>query len=366
MRQATIVAMGLLCSAVCREALAYDCSKGGEQLTIQHTLSLAFGDHPTPAGQNILQLQARTARAPIDYDNCGGAMRVEAWIDGGNGAMVKESSYIAVIGEIDNPGELSQVIQHIPGAIKKGFTKHWFVSRGIFFDSWTSLGDFELTLTVPPIAYDPPPDPDPNTEAGCDALGGEYFWDGDHCVPLNCPIIISRDGEYHLTSPSDGVLFDLDADGIPERIAWTQAGSDDAFLALDRNGNGRIDDGSELFGNRSPAYANRSDVRAANGFVALNFLESPSYGPSRFDQVIDPRDAVFSRLLLWRDKNHNGISEPEELELVADSGIAAIPTDAKENRRTDKYGNEFRLKGRTVWTDGTVTPMYDVWLRSMR
>ena len=67
------------------------------------------------------------------------------------------------------------------------------------------------------------------------------------------PIIIGLDnGFLQLTGPEDEVLFDLTADGTPRQTAWTQGGHDDAFLALDRNGNGLIDDGSELFGGATP------------------------------------------------------------------------------------------------------------------
>ena len=108
--------------------------------------------------------------------------------------------------------------------------------------------------------------------------GGEYYaWDTQEsrCVVfLGSPIIVDtgRDG-YRLTSVKNGVHFDLNADGTPELTAWTRRDSDDAFLAMDRNGNGRIDDGTELFGNHTPAYADRTDVTALNGFEALAFLQ---------------------------------------------------------------------------------------------
>ena len=108
---------------------------------------------------------------------------------------------------------------------------------------------------------------------------------------------LGRDG-YHLTSAEDGVLFDLNGDGIPERVAWTRPDSDDAFLALDRNNNGRIDDGSELFGNHTPVYGDRADITTLNGFEALKFAEGPTWGASYAEGRIDARDAIFSRLAL--------------------------------------------------------------------
>lgn len=197
-----------------------------------------------------------------------------------------------------------------------------------------------------------------------DSGGSYYVWDGSSCVEyLGSPLIVdaARDG-YHLTSAAEGVLFDLDADGTPERTAWTRAESDDAFLAMDRNGNGRIDDGSELFGNRTPAHAGQADVTALNGFEALRFLQGPSYGVSTIDRQIDSADAAFARLLLWRDANHDGLSTADELTPLG-ATVAAIGTDYKEKRRVDRFGNQFRQKGQIAWTDGETGILYDIWLR---
>jgi hypothetical protein len=126
---------------------------------------------------------------------------------------------------------------------------------------WT----FDLAPTVSATLVENRVRRDP--EYQCYLLGGE--WDGWDCYLPNCPLIVdaNHDG-FKLTNASEGVLFDLDADGSPERLPWTEPDSDDAFLALDRNGNGRIDDGSELFGNHTPAYNNGRDVTTANGFDA--------------------------------------------------------------------------------------------------
>jgi hypothetical protein len=233
--------------------------------------------------------------------------------------------------------------------------KHWFIWAYV---SWYQAGSTlsQANVRPPQTYYDP--------AAACASQGADYYWNGGECVwTPGSPIIVdtARDG-YKLTSVDEGVLFDLNADGTPEHVAWTRAGSDDAFLAMDRNGNGRIDDGSELFGNHTPAYADRSDVATMNGFEALKFTEGPSYGTSYADSLIDARDSAFGRLLLWRDLNHNGISEPDELESAAAAGVTGISTEYKTKRKIDGYGNEFRQKGTIAWTDGE-SPVYDVWLK---
>ena len=176
------------------------------------------------------------------------------------------------------------------------------------------------------------------------------------------PIIVDvgRDG-YRLTSLEDGVFFDLDADGAAELVSWTRADSDDAFLAFDRNGNGVIDDGGELFGNYTPVYPG-TRITAPNGFEALRFLEGPSYGQASRDEVLTEADAAYGRLLLWTDRNHDGISQPDELQSLHRAGLRAVDTDYKLSRRQDRYGNEFRQRARATWADGE-TYVFDVWLR---
>jgi hypothetical protein len=205
---------------------------------------------------------------------------------------------------------------------------------------------------------------EPSPSEACSAQGWEYYWNGFDCVfTPGSPIIldVARDG-YKLTSVDDGVRFDLNTDGSAELVAWTRADSDDAFLAMDRNGNGRIDDGSELFGNRTPIYAGDTELLTANGFEALKYLGSPAYGLSVPDGQISAADAAFGRLLLWRDVNHNGISEPEELTSAAAAGVVGLSTDYKEKKRVDQFGNEFRQKGTVTWADGHGV-VYDVWLQ---
>jgi hypothetical protein len=237
--------------------------------------------------------------------------------------------------------------------------RHWASGTipSFFNGGWWFTGNTVsfATLVPPPVQYD----------AALDCFNRDGIWRDTWCdfKPASPIIVDSAHDGYALTSVSEGVRFDLDTDGVQEMVAWTRRDSDDEFLAMDRNGNGRIDDGSELFGDHTPAYPSGAPVTTANGFEALKFLQSPSYGVSRPDHVVDGRDVAFSRLLLWRDANHNGVSEPDELRRASDAGVIAISTDYKEKKRTDRYGNQFRQRGTIVWADGRDT-VYDVWLQS--
>jgi hypothetical protein len=156
------------------------------------------------------------------------------------------------------------------------------------------------------------------------------------------------------------VPFDLDDNGVPERVAWTVPDTEQAFLALDRNGNGRIDSGAELFGNHTPVMPGTSRT-APNGFEALRFAQGMAP-----DDVINANDPVFSQLLLWTDRNHNGLSEPDELQRLCETDIVAISLDYRTVGRTDRFGNEFRQRGTIQRANGRTESIFDVWLTRER
>lgn len=194
-----------------------------------------------------------------------------------------------------------------------------------------------------------------SSDPWCDA----YCWTG--CVNNQCPsgapscpllIDLENDG-IRLTGLDDPVWFDIDADGDRNLMSWTDRG--EGMLSLDRNGNGAIDDGSELFGDATPLA---DGTRAANGYLALAELDSWHFGGNG-DGQIDAEDAAFSLLRLWTDRDHSGTSRPEELQTLDQAGIRRIGLQYRTSHRRDRHGNDFRFLGR-AWQErrpGVVRPI---------
>lgn len=233
---------------------------------------------------------------------------------------------------------------------------NWFGSPG---DCFYTEGRFFISHPddMYPVYYDgtgsacacipsAPPPPDPG--------GGDQQ---DTCNPQCSPIIFNlAGGVYQLTGADNPVLFDIAGSGSPARITWTAPGADEAFLWLDRNHNGLVDSGAELFGNATLLMSGR---HAANGFEALKEFDD------NHDGVIDASDTIWRNLMLWCDRNHDGISQPAEIEPIASSSITAISLDYHWTGRRDLSGNTFRYESR-VWLESQPRPVYDIFFLRVR
>ena len=133
--------------------------------------------------------------------------------------------------------------------------------------------------------------------------------------------------------------------------AW--ADKNDGILALDLNGNGKIDDGREIFGNNTFLP---DGTLAPHGYAALSQYDS------NHDGKIDSHDEIWEKLRVWRDKNEDAKTGKNELHTLDELGIAAINLNAEEVSETDEAGNRVTHRATVTKTDGTTMASADVWI----
>jgi hypothetical protein len=160
------------------------------------------------------------------------------------------------------------------------------------------------------------------------------------CPPECSPILIdtAKNG-FHFGDADHIVFFDLVGQG-EVALQWVAGGEDDAFLAIDINGNGLVDNGGELFGIGTKLLL-EGDQLAPNGFVALSQFDEPALGGNN-DGYITNEDQVWGFLYLWLDWDADGVSTHQEMTHIEDSGLKRFETIPKEAERFDEHGNWLR------------------------
>ena len=228
--------------------------------------------------------------------------------------------------------------------------------------TWKGLDDeipeedskFKLT----PSILDHSPGLNVKTESGTGTIIDDDK-DPDDNDPENPPprdplaIDLNRDGTH--TLKLNGALnFDIDGNGFKEATGWISP--EDAFLAYDRNENGIIDDGTELFGDKTVTNTTfgYTSKTAANGFEALKAFDSNN------DNIIDEKDEKFDKLLLWQDKNSNAVTDKGELKTLREHNIKSIDLNYKNINSTNN-GNFIRQTSKVMFNDGTTTTADDIW-----
>lgn len=181
---------------------------------------------------------------------------------------------------------------------------------------------------------------------------------GSNCDEDMSPLMIDLDRTgIALSKPLEGVYFDITATGKKHLISWPTKAST-AFLVLDKNRNGQIDDAGELFGNNSVGPKGK----AANGFEALKQYDVSGEREDS-DGRIDHQDPIFAQLQLWIDRDFDGTTDPGELVPLSDYEIESIDLRYDTIEVEDSYGNKTRQQSLIRLKGGDIRRIVDIWFR---
>ncbi len=180
-------------------------------------------------------------------------------------------------------------------------------------------------------------------EEGCMIYEGTTGRCVTNCETCITPLVVSFDGGV-VPLEGRGGRFDF-GDG-PVATAWP--GASVAWLTLDRDANGRIDDGTELFGSATPL---RSGARATNGFAPLAELDTNR------DGRISALDPAWAALRLWYDLDGDHASSPDELFTADAQGLVSLDLAYTVAPRCDALGNCERERARVLHRDAPDGPV---------
>lgn len=166
---------------------------------------------------------------------------------------------------------------------------------------------------------------------------------------------LNRNGAIDTLSRDAGVHFDLDNSGFAESTSWVAPG--DGLLVLDRNNNGFIDGGAELFG---------TDTKLESGEFASNGFEALSEFDKNGDKIIDSFDGIYDDLRVWVDGNSDGVSQSDELLTLSELGISSIDLQYSVNEYTDPNGVVHQEEGQFYYEDGSSGLTNTLWFNADR
>ena len=186
------------------------------------------------------------------------------------------------------------------------------------------------------------PDQNINTDPAIPWIVTGLFWEALQWIFRSDPLVLDLDGDSVETIPvTNGVVFDFDGDGLKTGTGWVKG--DDGFLVLDRNDNGTINNGSELFGVDT---IKSNGLKATDGFDALRDLDSNA------DGLFDAQDVEFANVRIWQDLNQDGISQANELKSLVEHNIVAINLDSTSTNQNSN-GNLISAVGTFVRDNGS-------------